>query len=46
MVFDDSNARNDWNWSPRYDVLSKLVEKMLMELKFNSTKPTKLNMKL
>lgn len=32
MVFDDSNARKDWNWSPKYD-LPGLVAKMIEELK-------------
>lgn len=32
MVFDDTNARNDWKWSPKYD-LAKLVNKMFDELK-------------
>lgn len=32
MVFDDSNARKDWNWQPKYD-LSGLVKKMLDELR-------------
>jgi len=32
MVFDDSNARNDWGWNPKYN-LEGLVKKMLNELK-------------
>ena len=32
MVFDDSNARKDWQWDPKFD-LSKLVEVMFTELK-------------
>lgn len=32
MVFDDSNARNHWQWDPKYD-LKNLVEKMFSELK-------------
>ncbi len=32
MVFDDSNARKDWNWNPKYD-LAGLVKKMFEELK-------------
>ncbi|RNA15265.1 L-threonine 3- mitochondrial [Brachionus plicatilis] len=32
QVFDDSNARKDWNWNPKYD-LPNLVEKMLSELR-------------
>ena len=31
MVFDDSNARKDWGWNPKYD-LSALVKKMFEEL--------------
>lgn len=44
MAFDDSNARNDWNWNPKYN-LEKLVKKMFDELKFN-TKANKLNIKI
>lgn len=32
MVFDDSNARRDWQWNPKYD-LPNLVTIMLKELK-------------
>jgi nucleoside-diphosphate-sugar epimerase len=32
MVFDDTNARRDWNWNPKYD-MKNLVIKMLDELK-------------
>ena len=32
MVFEDKNARKDWQWNPEYD-LSKLVAKMFSELK-------------
>lgn len=30
MVFDDSNARRDWKWNPKYD-LTGLVKKMFDE---------------
>ena len=32
MVFDDSNARRVWKWSPKHD-LPSLVENMLNALK-------------
>lgn len=32
MVFDDYNARKDWNWHPKYD-LAALVKKMFEELR-------------
>ena len=32
MVFEDKNARKDWQWNPEYD-LNKLVSKMFSELK-------------
>lgn len=35
MVFDDSNARRDWNWSPTYGSVGDLVTKMFDELKKN-----------
>lgn len=31
MVFDDTNARNQWGWNPKYN-LEKLVKKMFEEL--------------
>jgi len=34
QVFDDSEARNDWNWKPKYD-LDKLVEFMVNDVKEN-----------
>ncbi len=29
---DDSQARNDWNWQPRYDTPGKLVDEMLAHI--------------
>lgn len=42
MVFDDNNARNDWNWNPKYN-LEKLVKKMFDDLRGQQAK--KINIK-
>lgn len=34
QVFDDSEARADWNWKPKYD-LEKLVELMVRDVREN-----------
>lgn len=34
QVFDDSEARADWNWKPKYD-LEKLVEFMVRDVRQN-----------
>lgn len=34
QVFDDSDARRDWNWQPKYD-LEKLVDLMVRDVKNN-----------
>lgn len=34
QVFDDSEARNDWNWMPKYN-LEKLVELMVRDVRQN-----------
>lgn len=34
QVFDDSDARRDWKWQPKYD-LEKLVDLMVRDVKNN-----------
>lgn len=34
QVFDDSEARHDWNWKPKYD-LDKLVDLMVNDVRDN-----------
>lgn len=34
QIFDDSDARRDWNWSHKYD-LQKLVSLMVKDVKEN-----------
>lgn len=34
QVLDDSEARSDWNWKPKYD-LDKLVELMVRDVSEN-----------
>lgn len=34
QVFDDSEARRDWNWKPKYD-LDKLVDLMVNDVRDN-----------
>lgn len=31
--YNDATARKDWNWSPKYDSLDKIVNKMIRETK-------------
>lgn len=40
QVFDDSEARQDWLWKPKYD-LTKLVERMLEDVQTNYIEPEK-----
>ncbi|XP_031638888.1 L-threonine 3-dehydrogenase, mitochondrial [Contarinia nasturtii] len=37
QVFDDSDARRDWNWKPKYD-LDKLVDLMVQDVRENYLK--------
>lgn len=37
QVFDDSDARRDWKWKPKYD-LDKLVELMVRDVRANYLK--------
>lgn len=37
QVFDDSDARRDWNWKPKYD-LDKLAELMVEDIRGNYMK--------
>lgn len=37
QVFDDSDARRDWKWKPKYD-LDKLVELMVRDVRMNYLK--------
>lgn len=37
QVFDDSDARRDWKWKPKYD-LDKLVDLMVQDVKDNYLK--------
>lgn len=34
QVFDDSDARRDWNWKPKYDI-DKLVALMVRDVREN-----------
>jgi len=45
MAFDDTNARHDWNWNPKYD-LERLVKKMFDELNRLNGEKNKLNVKI
>lgn len=38
QVFDDSEARRDWNWKPKYD-LDSLVDLMVRDVKENYIDP-------
>lgn len=38
QVFDDSEARRDWNWKPKYDIDS-LVDLMVRDVKENYIDP-------
>ena len=38
QVFDDSEARRDWNWKPKYD-LDSLVDLMVRDVKENYINP-------
>lgn len=40
QVFDDSDARRDWNWKPKYD-LDSLVDLMVRDVKENYLEPKK-----
>lgn len=40
QVFDDSEARQDWLWKPKYD-LTKLVERMIEDVQTNYIEPDK-----
>lgn len=37
QVFDDSDARRDWKWKPKYD-LDKLVDLMVRDVRANYLK--------